>query len=297
MTDDTGLPPAGWQDDPEDSAQLRYWDGSAWTEHRSPKAGTAQPTAAQASAAQPAAASVAVQGRTVPKRSGAPWWLVAVIGVGTLLIGVGIGAAVTGGSGSDDDAVAAPTSSADEAPASEEATSDETTSAEPAPTPDASGGAGTATDPLAIDVPWTYDTSFFGEDGTLWEGTFEGLVTLPLDDYDDDAGARCFAVVGTMSPTSIADGAFTNDFFDTPDFEVVVNGSVQDDYGFCVDDALEAAGYGRLLDAEVSVGTEYKFYDEVYLPSSVTGDVEFIVLGSASDPEALFYQATPASVG
>lgn len=29
--------PAGWYDDPEDETQLRYFDGSGWTEHRSPK--------------------------------------------------------------------------------------------------------------------------------------------------------------------------------------------------------------------------------------------------------------------
>lgn len=290
MTDNTGLPAAGWKDDPEDSAQLRYWDGTAWTEHRSPKAG-----ASQASAAHPSAAGAMVQDGTVPKKSGAPWWLVAVIGVVTLFVGVGIGAATGGDGDSGDDAAAALATSVDPAPASEEPAVDETASAEPAP--DATGGAGTATDPLAIDVPWTYDSSWFGEEGTLWEGSFEGLVTLPVDDYDDDAGSRCFAVVGTMSPTSIADGAFTNNIFDTPDFAVVVNGSVQDDFGFCDKDALEAAGYGQVLDAEVSVGTEYKFYNEIYLPSTVTGDVELIVLGSASDADALFYQATPASVG
>ncbi|PKQ17225.1 MAG: hypothetical protein CVT68_08495 [Actinobacteria bacterium HGW-Actinobacteria-8] len=289
MTDNTGLPAAGWKDDPEDSAQLRYWDGAAWTEHRSPKAGTAQP-----GTAQPEAVNAMVQDGTMPKKSGAPWWLVAVIGVVTLFIGVGIGAA-TGGAGGDDDAVAAPTTSAGEAPASEDPASDEAASAEPAP--DASGGAGTATDPRAIDVPWTYDTSWFGEAATVWEGTFEGLMTLSVDDYDDDAGSRCFAVVGTMSPTSIADDAFTTSYFDTPDFQVIVAGAVQDEYGFCDTDALDAAGYGPLIDAEVSVGTAYKFYEVVYLPSSVTGDVDLIVLGSASDSEALFYQATPAAVG
>jgi hypothetical protein len=29
---------AGWYPDPNDSSQLRYWSGSAWTEHRSPRA-------------------------------------------------------------------------------------------------------------------------------------------------------------------------------------------------------------------------------------------------------------------
>ena len=36
---------AGWYADPHDQAQLRYWNGSAWTEHRSPKHGG--PTPAQ----------------------------------------------------------------------------------------------------------------------------------------------------------------------------------------------------------------------------------------------------------
>jgi hypothetical protein len=29
--------PAGWYPDPYDAAQFRYWDGRAWTEHRSPR--------------------------------------------------------------------------------------------------------------------------------------------------------------------------------------------------------------------------------------------------------------------
>ena len=37
---DPGLnppPPAGWLDDPDDPTQLRYWDGSGWTDQRSAK--------------------------------------------------------------------------------------------------------------------------------------------------------------------------------------------------------------------------------------------------------------------
>ena len=34
----TDTPPAGWYADPEDPSQQRYWDGSAWTEHRAPGA-------------------------------------------------------------------------------------------------------------------------------------------------------------------------------------------------------------------------------------------------------------------
>ncbi|MYH43028.1 MAG: DUF2510 domain-containing protein [Acidimicrobiaceae bacterium] len=36
----TDLPPADWYTDPEDSSQYRYWDGSRWTDHRSPRYGT-----------------------------------------------------------------------------------------------------------------------------------------------------------------------------------------------------------------------------------------------------------------
>lgn len=32
MSETTGLPPAGWHDDPTSPGQLRYWDGTQWTE-------------------------------------------------------------------------------------------------------------------------------------------------------------------------------------------------------------------------------------------------------------------------
>ena len=35
--DVSDLPPADWYTDPEDESQYRYWDGSAWTEHRAPR--------------------------------------------------------------------------------------------------------------------------------------------------------------------------------------------------------------------------------------------------------------------
>lgn len=41
----TGQTPAGWFTDPSGSGRLRYWDGSAWTEHYAPGAAT-PPTAA-----------------------------------------------------------------------------------------------------------------------------------------------------------------------------------------------------------------------------------------------------------
>lgn len=43
MTEPT---PAGWYPDPGNSGQLRYWDGTAWTDNYSPVAGAATPSAA-----------------------------------------------------------------------------------------------------------------------------------------------------------------------------------------------------------------------------------------------------------
>jgi len=34
MTNDTNLPVAGWYPDPDNSAQLRWWDGQRWTDQR-----------------------------------------------------------------------------------------------------------------------------------------------------------------------------------------------------------------------------------------------------------------------
>ncbi len=43
--DSTSLPPAAWHTDPEDETQYRYWDGTAWTEHRAPRYAKASATA------------------------------------------------------------------------------------------------------------------------------------------------------------------------------------------------------------------------------------------------------------
>lgn len=52
-------PPAGWYPDPGNSQQLRYWSGSAWTEHTQPNGQTPPPVAPAAYAVPYAAPPVA----------------------------------------------------------------------------------------------------------------------------------------------------------------------------------------------------------------------------------------------
>lgn len=67
--------PAGWYPDPNDTSQLRYWSGSAWTEHRAPRGQVPAP----ASGAQRAPASRVATGR---------WYFVVTIATVGLLAAV-----------------------------------------------------------------------------------------------------------------------------------------------------------------------------------------------------------------
>jgi hypothetical protein len=58
----------------------------------------------------------------------------------------------------------------------------------------------------------------------------------------------------------------------------------------CDTSDVEAAGYGWILDAEVTAGTTYPFYTEFFLPGDSPSEPEAIVLGSASGGDALYYQ-------
>src|SRR6478672_4750639 len=59
--------PAGWYPDPDGSGGQRYWDGSAWTEHRAPAAHEQAPPAAPA---EPETAGSEQPTTVVPLRPG-----------------------------------------------------------------------------------------------------------------------------------------------------------------------------------------------------------------------------------
>ena len=58
------LPPADWYIDPEDSSQHRYWNGVAWTEHRSPRSGA--PAAGPTATAGPSGPTATTAGPSGP---------------------------------------------------------------------------------------------------------------------------------------------------------------------------------------------------------------------------------------
>jgi len=125
---------------------------------------------------------------------------------------------------------------------------------------------------------------------TEWEGFVAGLVETGVGRFNDEAG-RCLVLLGTITPTSIEEGTVTN-MFSTPDFSLVVDGRLVDgEVNECDTDEVEAAGYGWILNAEVTVGTTYPFYQEFFLPGT-PGELEVLVLGNASGSNALYYQPT-----
>lgn len=71
MGDSTPQTPAGWYPDPQDPSQLRYWDGQAWTEHRSPlppsPGATPQSSPGESSGLAPTTAATAVAGEPATK--------------------------------------------------------------------------------------------------------------------------------------------------------------------------------------------------------------------------------------
>ena len=78
------IAPAGWYADPEQQGQLRYWDGGAWTEHRTPvtSASLDSPSGGQEASVQGVAAGGATA-RAMPKSKGwirrHPGWSVVVL--------------------------------------------------------------------------------------------------------------------------------------------------------------------------------------------------------------------------
>ena len=146
-------------------------------------------------------------------------------------------------------------------------------------------------DPLPVgDVQ---QSSFAYEEAGLvaWDGFIIGMVATGLSEYNDLAG-QCFLVLGTLTPTSIEEGSVTSGF-ETPTVSVIAGGQqIQSEVNQCDTSTAKAAGYDWILNAEVTVGTTFPFYDEIFLPGQTTPDIEALVIGDPSTTEALYYEPT-----
>jgi hypothetical protein len=130
MTPPPASPRAGWYPDPEHDDQERYWDGTAWTDHRQPAAGNAASGGMDTTAVMPAVASAPVATppstatttgtttttSTTSPRQGQNGWVPALVGLLVGLIVGGVAAAVV--VGNNDNSSAPTTSPETGAPAS-----------------------------------------------------------------------------------------------------------------------------------------------------------------------------------
>lgn len=66
----TDTPIAGWYDDPSGQSQLRYWNGTSWTEHVAPRPTTAEPVTAPLPQAAPSPVEAT---RTWQPAEASPW--------------------------------------------------------------------------------------------------------------------------------------------------------------------------------------------------------------------------------
>jgi len=149
---------------------------------------------------------------------------------------------------------------------------------------------GTLDAPLPVGDPavsgFTY-SDYSGE----WEGFVAGLVETDTHKWNDDVG-RCVVLIGTLTPTEIEGGAVSSGF-STPTVSLIADGKLIDDnVNECDTDDISNAGYGWILDAEVTAGTVYPFYTEFFLTGDPASEIEVVVLGNPTDDNSLFYEPT-----
>lgn len=149
---------------------------------------------------------------------------------------------------------------------------------------------------LANAVPLTGQSFSWSRDSFGWEGSLSALVVGENAKYSSAEGT-CIFLVGTLSPTSIEGGSVTTGI-DTPEFSLIVDGQrLLDTSSACESDPVEAAGYGWILNAEVTVGTKYPFFAQFLIPANWTGDLQAIAIGSVTYEEGTFFlPAAPVAV-
>lgn len=127
-----------------------------------------------------------------------------------------------------------------------------------------------------LEVVGSTHADTYPNSGDSWEVTIDGLVTTSVQPYATSAG-RCYLILGTLRPTA-TEGSLTNPMH-TPRTGLSVDGRfVEAGASNCDSSPAADAGYGWILNAEVTVGTEYRFWSEVLVPEGA-GEPQAIVGG------------------
>ncbi len=155
---------------------------------------------------------------------------------------------------------------------------------------DGERGIGSVDAPISAGESFYYDSSWSGEDATVWEITVDGYASLR--GTETMTPGRCIAIVGTLTPTHVIAGDELSAWYDIPDMSVMVDGEEQFGYDSCDLDGIEAAGYGFLWDAELAEGESYAFYYDLWIPAEYTGEIDVIVVGDSLSEGAAFIEAT-----
>lgn len=115
--------------------------------------------------------------------------------------------------------------------------------------------------------------------GTSWSGVVLGLVDAPIEEFSGVTG-RCLVLVGTFTPTKNDDGTVT-ETYDVPTMGLIAGGRLSEATTYdCDTSAAEAAGFLPAGDAQLTVGTEYRFA-VAFRVQDPAAALEAIVIGDA----------------
>lgn len=137
----------------------------------------------------------------------------------------------------------------------------------------------------AVGETWEHQASE-SDDATVWGVSVEGYIELEFEGASVGDGGRCIGIVGTLTPTRIADGAESTSWLDAPLSGVYVDDTLYDAVGQCDSWPLADAGYAKVFGSEIPLGTPYRYYATAHVPEGVDGDIQYIWVGSYTDTQA-----------
>jgi len=141
--------------------------------------------------------------------------------------------------------------------------------------------------PPAAAAPLNANATFTYSEGpdAAWNGKLHEVRQADLGQFTAQTG-QCYLVLGELTPTAI-EGIVSNGF-DTPSIGGIAGGRhITSTFG-CDTDAVEALGYDWILNAEVTVGTTFKFYSAIVVPEPNGNPLTQVIIGPATS-DALVY--------